>query len=243
MPRTGKWDMMKAALARAGKLPPTGQPPAAPAQRVANPRAYADAGITPPGWGDARRDLTYIREQEAKRDPAAREAEIAAQNAHMEKLRGAAPQPIDRNLLREEAVLKSMPSPGPLNTPEEKARIAQYEKSIMERNAGNVNPAAQIARPPLNPPRPAAPRKLSIGQKFMKGINKTPKALQVAHAMLNPITGVPMAIASNWGSIKKGAQKIGSGIKRGWNNFKSGFTRLGRGFAGGIANAFRRKKK
>jgi hypothetical protein len=93
-------------------------------------------------------------------------------------------------------------------------------------------------------------KKPTTGQKIMTGLSKIPKPLQVAGAIANPVAGIPLAIASNWGSIKKfgsrlgrGFQEVGRGVKKGWGSFKEGLKRFGGGIAGGIANAFRGKRK
>jgi hypothetical protein len=72
-----------------------------------------------------------------------------------------------------------------------------------------------------------------------KTYGKLPKALQYAHAVINPITGIPMLAAANWDKIKGVGRKVVGGVQR--------FGRGIKNFAGrainGIANVFRRKKK
>jgi hypothetical protein len=98
---------------------------------------------------------------------------------------------------------------------------AARAKFDVERNA-----AVQAYKAAHPKPR-AVPKQLSIGQKFQQGLHKIPVAAQVAHAVINPITGVPAAIAGNWDSVKKFGGKV--------KNF-------GKRVVGGLSDAFRRKK-
>lgn len=84
---------------------------------------------------------------------------------------------------------------------------------------------------PVAPQQPRAPKKMNFVEKGLDTYRRAPIAAQAAHAIINPITGIPMAIAAHRGAIKKGLNKFGNGIR----NF-------GRRAIGGIANAFKWRK-
>jgi hypothetical protein len=112
----------------------------------------------------------------------------------------------------------------------------------------------------LNPPNPGnnwRPPQPKDNRNFVsKGLDaykKVPVAGQIAHAVLNPITGIPMAIAANRDAIGRGIKNIGRKIYNAPGNvvrsignsakkFGSGVANFGRRAIGGIANMFKWRK-
>jgi hypothetical protein len=74
--------------------------------------------------------------------------------------------------------------------------------------------------------------------KVGKFYDHLPKALQYAHAVINPLTGVPMLAAANWDKVKGAGRKVVGGIKK----FGRGIKNFGGRVIGGIANAFKWRK-
>jgi hypothetical protein len=68
----------------------------------------------------------------------------------------------------------------------------------------------------------------NIVSRGLEGYRKLPMAAQIGHAMINPFTGIPMAIAANRKQIGAGFRRFGRGIK----NF-------GKRAIGGIAGLFK----
>jgi hypothetical protein len=85
-------------------------------------------------------------------------------------------------------------------------------------------------KPVLNPPN-VAPRRRPK-ESFADKYKRAPTALKIAHTVINPITGIPMQIAAHRKEIKRGFQRFGRGIKN-----------IGKRAIGGIAGAFKWKKR
>jgi hypothetical protein len=165
----------------------------------------------------AAENYGYLSEEEKKqRDEI--NARLGKEMSDYDALHPRAPQPVDP---RVQALIDK----------HRERKLARAAKASLAKQASVPAPAAPAAPAPVK-------KKTSVGDKILGGYRKVPLGGQIAHAVINPITGIPMLAAANWGKIKKTGRSIG----RGFRNIGKGIRKFAGRAVGGLAKAFRRKK-